>query len=180
MLARVDAAANVSALVRYMEQNDCNTRQLLPAHTWLRPIRDTHVMINTMRIVAQGGGSNWNDCVFPLELRKSVVVSQPPSQCGREMCCTYCRVDRNLGLYLPRLSVLLKCPGGCSATAQVVQSSQHRGQSTQGLVSRSIRSISSLAYRHPFYFGVRTGESAGKPPEKPVWVCCCFGGQNQI
>jgi len=50
----------------------------------------------------------------------------------------------------------------------------HRGQSTQGLVSRSIRSISSFSYGYPAYFGVRTGESAGKSPEKSVWVCCCF------
>ena len=38
--------------------------------------------------------------------------------------------------------------------AATVRSPQHRVQSTQGLISRSIRSISSLVYRHPPYFGV--------------------------
>ena len=38
--------------------------------------------------------------------------------------------------------------------AATVRSPQHRGQSTQGLVSRSIRPISSLASRYLPYFGV--------------------------
>jgi len=37
-----------------------------------------------------------------------------------------------------------------------------------GLVSRSVRPISSYASRHLPYFGLRASESPGKPHEKPV------------
>ena len=45
--------------------------------------------------------------------------------------------------------------------ATTARSPQRRGQSTQGLISRSIRSISNLVSRHPAFFGlqIQMGES---------------------
>jgi len=164
----------------YLKSRGCGKRRV-PGLCRVVPLR-CHFGASTLPLWHRGSTwvplrVAWCQCgaTWELELIQSHMAQKPVLR-GEVGCACVARD----ATWVP---VLYACIGGLefrAVPAATVRSTQHRGQSTQGLVSRSIRSISSFVYRHPAYFGVQTGESAGKPHEKSVWVCCCFGGQNQI